>query len=222
MKSIAPMTRRINTRLPWRLCSRVIAIIGIFALTFQTTFAGPVLLNDVVQKLTTLQGTVDLQLRNSIQQQDAKGTKSGHVDSMQGGITPELPLGTLTAATPNLRVDSVEDAIVEGTVCDCGEILLPAAAGFPKWPLLFLAGIPLIFIGGGDEDCVDCNRDCVVCDTIIIPTPTPTPRLITTETPEPASLFLFGTGLLAFAGGLRRRYAKRKSSASAETEDSNS
>jgi hypothetical protein len=171
--------------------------------------------------VNTLQGTVDLQLRNSVQQ-DAKGTKSGHVDSTQGGIVPEFPLGTLTSATPNLGVDIVEDAIVEGTVCDCGEILLPAAAGLPKWPLLFLAGIPLIFLGGGDEDCVNCNPDCVVCDTIIIPTPTPSPRLTTSEVPEPTSLFLFGTGLVAFAGGLRRRYAKRKASASAETEDSNS
>jgi len=215
MRSIAPNTPELNTRLPRRACSRVIAIIGVFALTFQTTFAGPVVINDVIQKVNTLQGTVDLQLRNLVQQQDQKGTKSERGGSTQGGTSTDSPLGTITTATPNIGVDSIEDAIVEGTVCDCGEILLPAA-GIPKWPWLFLAGIPLIFIHGGDD-----TPGCAVCDTIVTPTPTPTPRLIT-ETPEPASLFLFGTGLVVFAGGLRRRYAKRKASASAETEDSNS
>ena len=94
----------------------------------------------------------------------------------------------------------VEEAEVEGTICDCGEILLPGGA-FPKWPLLFLAAVPLVFI----NDCDDC-----VQTPESTPTPTPPPPTATpTPTPEPASLLLFGTGLVAVGAGLRRRRRNR-------------
>jgi hypothetical protein len=96
-------------------------------------------------------------------------------------------------------VETIGRGTVQGTVCDCGEILV-AGGGFPKWPLIFLAAIPFFFIDRGDSS----------------PTPSPTPTPVPTTTPttppppppvpEPGSLVLLGTGLAAFFFGLRRRY----------------
>jgi hypothetical protein len=101
-----------------------------------------------------------------------------------------------------LGVEIVEEAEVEGTICDCGEILIPDGA-FPKWPLLFLAAVPLVFI----NDCDDCAQTPDSTPTPTPPPPTPTP----TPTPEPATLLLFGTGLVAVGAGLRRRRRNRNS-----------
>jgi hypothetical protein len=233
MTTIPKITRKEITRRAWGACRKVTAIGGVFVLMFQTVIAGPVLVNDVVQRVSNLQGLVDLRVRNLSQEQDTKGSgsKTGQVGgSSQTGITTDSLLTTVNVDTPKIGVDVVDDAIVEGTVCDCGEIILPAA-GFPKWPLLLLAAIPLIFLK--NNDCQDCNPiptptclncspapTCLNCDTVAVPSPTPTPTIglrSVEEVPEPASLILFGTGLLAFAGGLRRRYSRKKRSNSDET-----
>lgn len=99
-----------------------------------------------------------------------------------------------------LGVEVIEEAEVEGTICDCGEIFL-AGGDFPKWPLLFLTAVPLVFI-----------NDCDTCGTPgSTPTPTPPPSSTPTPTPEPASLLLLGTGLMAVGTGLRRRRRNRNS-----------
>ncbi|HEV8368240.1 MAG TPA: PEP-CTERM sorting domain-containing protein [Pyrinomonadaceae bacterium] len=188
----------------------------------QTTHAGPVLVSEVVQTVNTLQSSLDLRLRNLSQDPvspDVKGAGttsaiSDDANSSKGGAKADSILSGVAVdlQTQNFGVVVVEEAIVEGTVCDCGEILLPGA-GFPKWPLLFLAAIPLIFI----PECDDC--DVPVCVNCVIATPTPTPPPPNSTVPEPASLFLFGTGLLAIGAGLRRRYAKAKFETETQTKD---
>ena len=88
-------------------------------------------------------------------------------------------------------------ATVEVAICDCGDVMIPiAGGGFPKWPLLVLAGIPFFFIKGGEDVLPP------------LPGPSPTPTLtVTTQTqptPEPASLLLLLTGVCALGFRLRR------------------
>jgi hypothetical protein len=127
-----------------------------------------------------------------------------------GTNTSSLPTGTAAPADTTLtqsggQVEIVEFGDVTGTVCDCGEI--PAAVvpggGFPLWPLLGLAGIPLAFIPGGND------RTPPGFNPPPVPTPQP-PTPPSTPVPEPATLLLFGTSLLALGAGARRRLARRR------------
>ena len=109
-----------------------------------------------------------------------------------------------------VKVVVAEPGEVDGTLCDCGFVTV--ATGFPKWPLVFLAAVPLFFIT--DDDCDDCEK--VNESPTPTPTPTPTPQ---TPVPEPASLLLFGTGLAAVGARLRRRRMKAKQLQGETTEE---
>lgn len=127
---------------------------------------------------------------------DNPANPSGEIAKPDGGLA-------IVHDPLKLGVEVIEEAEVEGTICDCGEILIPGGAGFPKWPLLFLAAVPLVFI----NNCDDCDENPITQPTPTPPPPTPTP----TPTPEPATLLLFGTGLMAVGASLRRRRRARNS-----------
>ena len=205
---------RTNSSRRWRVLRGFTALALISNLFTATSVqAGTVTISQVVQTLTSTRGPADLKLLTQDPVGGPKtpaatnGQKADGPTAAPGSDAPQLDKllsGMSSAQDPqNVGVEIVEEAEVEGTICDCGDILLPAGGGIPKWPFLFLAVVPLAFI----HDCEDCNET-------IKPTPTPTPPSNSTPTPtptpEPASLLLFGSGLVAIGAGLRRRYAKTK------------
>ena len=186
----------------------VAALLSILLLTGVPTHAAPIVIRDVVQVLNSYQNPPDLRLRSVSLAPAVKGSLQPSVrdsaidgsldvaDITAGPIGPtsdSLLAGVVFGSDPQ-KVDVIAEGDVEGTICDCGEIIVPGG-GWPKWPLLFLAAIPFFFI----HDCDNCD------ETPSSPTPTPTP---TSQVPEPATLFLFGSGLAAFGAGLRRRYSR--------------
>lgn len=194
----------------------IAAMLSVMLLTGQVN-AGPVAISEVIQVIGSYQNPPELRLRSltqtastpvsgvkgstvtsRVQQSGADGQGTGSAgnapDSLIAGVA-------VVSNDPPSGVEIVDHGEVEGTICDCGALTIPG--GFPKWPLLFLAAVPLFFIDGGDDE----------PPPIFTPTPTPNPtppNTPTTPVPEPASLLLFGSGLAAVGAGLRRRYAKAK------------
>jgi hypothetical protein len=210
MKLISAQYSTKNPQTLGRFGRTLPATLIIFLLTAVPVLAEPVTVNHVVQTLTSSQGVLDLRL-NTLVQDPAKGTQQNgpngeSVAKSQGPQTGKtesiISSVVITGEGKSIGVEDIEEGEVEGTICDCGEIFI-AGGAFPKWPLLFLAAVPVVFI----HDCDDCDETHDSSPTPTppsIPTPTPTP------TPEPASLLLFGSGLLAAGAGLRRRYGKSK------------
>jgi hypothetical protein len=195
-----PKCGRISRVLPATLC--------FLLLTAVPALAEPVQINHVVQTLTSTQGVLDLRL-NSLAQDPAKGTqqtgpRGESVAKTQGPSKTESIISSVivTAEGATIGIEDIEDGEVEGTICDCGELMI-AGGAFPKWPFLFLAAVPVVFI----NSCDDCDENPKSSPT---PTPPSNPSPTPTPTPEPASLLMFGTGLLAAGAGLRRRYARSK------------
>jgi hypothetical protein len=203
-----------------RVSRLLCAVLCLLFLTAVPALAEPVTINQVVQTLTSSQGAPDLKLNNLITQDPGQkgstqqtGPRSENGPATQGGIKTDSIISgvTITGEGQKIGVETIEEGEVEGTICDCGEIYI--AGGFPKWPFLFLAAVPLAFI----HDCEDCDTPSSTPTPTppSTPTPTPTPPGV----PEPASLLLFGTGLAAAGAGLRRRYGKAKVDQQIEAEE---
>ena len=195
-----------------QVCRLICITLCIFFFTAVPALAEPVRFNQVVQTLTSSQGTPDLRLNNLVAQDPGQksgtqqtGPRSEKGPGDQGGIKTDSIISgvTVTGQGQSIGVETISEGEVEGTICDCGDIFI-AGGAFPKWPFLFLAAVPLAFI----HDCEDCDTPSSTPTPTppSNPTPTPTPPGV----PEPTSLLLFGTGLAAAGAGLRRRFAKAK------------
>ena len=193
----------------------VFAILTALLMSSTPVQAGPVVINEVIQTLVNLRNPPKLKL-SSVSKYDGKiSWETGEHRSFEslkrlGAKSIEIPATNSTPANgpsslfaglviiPDWQqqptTEQIRSGSVQGTVCDCGEIII-AGGNFPKWPLLFLAAVPLFFIPGDH------------IETPLAPTPTPAPP-VTAPVPEPASLLLLGTGLAAFGVRLRRRKVK--------------
>lgn len=204
----------------WRLPLIFAATLCIFFLTAVPALADTVRINQVVQTHSSTTA-IDLKL-NTLVSQDPAGSGTKVNGPRNETASAQDPVGTKTEAIvanvvvtsqgQDIGLDITEEGDVEGTICDCGEILV-AGGAFPKWPFLFLGAVPLVFI----SDCDDCDVPPSANPTPT-PTPNPTPTPPTTV-PEPASLLLFGSGLLAAGAGLRRRQGKARLAAQVREEE---
>lgn len=194
----------------------VAVMLSVLLATVVPARAGSIHFTDVMQAIVDSQNgraKTELRLRSI--------TQSGR-QQPASGVTPQQPSGSATTTTtveagdsdasatssnltttslPSVeisqdgttsgQVQTVDLGDITGTVCDCGEIPLPPGGSFPKWPFLALAAIPLFFLGGGENP----------------PDIPDTPDVPNQPIPEPATLLLFGTSLLALgARGRRRRH----------------
>jgi hypothetical protein len=192
-----------------RAISPVATILSVLVLAFVASpaQAGPVAYSDVVHVMGSLKSggySQDLRLR-SVSQEGATHVSGALVSANNSSTDTSSSASTsepssLISTSAGLQegqqgsIEVIQEGDVTGTVCDCGEFIIPGG-GFPKW--LALGGIPLVCV------LVDCTPDepPPICEVNCEPPPP--------EIPEPATIFLLGSGLAALGAKVRRRYNQK-------------
>ena len=196
----------------------IVAMVSVLLISGTPAHAVPVAIREVLQVFGGLQNPPELRLRSV--SQNPSGLASG-VKGPRNRYGPNGVPDNLTDAAPargaagsllsGIALSSYEQQFgvntpaqddVQGTICDCGEIFI-VGGGFPKWPLLFLAAIPLFFIDRGDHPGTPASTPTPTTTPTTTPTPPPPPNV---PVPESSSVLFLGTSLLALLGGLRRRH----------------
>jgi hypothetical protein len=204
-----------------RAISPVATILSVLLLVCAATAAqaGPVAYSDVVHVMGNVRNggqSQELRLR-SISQDGSTTLVNSTVSSSGKSSSTDTSSGpiSLISTTPGLQegqqgnVEVIEEGEVTGTVCDCGEIFIPGG-GFPAW--IALGGVPLVCV------LVDCTPDrkeeCEGpnCNPCVGPQCNPCvgPQCNPPEIPEPATIFLLGSGLAALGAKARRRYTQSR------------
>jgi hypothetical protein len=178
--------------------------------------AGPVSYSDVAHVMGNLRSggqSQELRLRSISQEGNTpvngalvSATKSSTDTSSASTSEPTSLVSTLQEGQQG-NVEVIQEGDVTGTVCDCGEFIIPGG-GFPKW--LVLGGIPLVCVLA---DCTPDEPECEEppCNICVGPECNPP------EIPEPATIFLLGSGLAALGAKARRRYTRSRTDAEVST-----
>ena len=180
------------------------SLMSVLTLTFSAN-AAPVKFNQVVQVVNVKPGNAktgafaQLRLANDL---TLFGSNDGDDD------TPNTPQQQDDRVITEIKTDVVEDE-----VCDCVDDVVKKRS-FPKWALLGLAAIPIIFIVTRDKDKTPTPTTTPTTTPTMTPTVTPTPTITPTPTPpepvpEPMTILLFGTGLAGIGMAARRKFGKK-------------
>jgi PEP-CTERM motif len=203
-----------------RAISPVATILSVLVLAFVATpaQAGPVAYSDVVHVVGNLRsGGQSQELRLRSISQDGGTPVNGDLVSASKSSTDASsastsePTSLITTSTGMQEgVTVIQEGDVTGTVCDCGEFIIPGG-GFPKW--LLLGGVPLVCV------LADCTSDEPICEEGDPEcTPCVGPQCNPPEIPEPATIFLLGSGLAALGAKARRRYTKSRTDTEVPTD----